>query len=100
MPELPEITILGRQMQDALVDRTIDQITVLQPKCLNLPEAEFRRALIRTRIKSVRHHGKWILIETTGGWLVINLGMNAKIRAGSNHSYICPTCQQTPGGNA
>ena len=36
MPELPEITLLARQMNAELVGKTIAGVEVLQPKCLNV----------------------------------------------------------------
>lgn len=37
MPELPEIRVFARDMQRELAGRTISNIEVLQPKCLNIP---------------------------------------------------------------
>jgi formamidopyrimidine-DNA glycosylase len=87
MPELPEIAVFARDMQKEVVGRTIAGVEVLQPKCLNLPEDEFRAALKGARIESVAAHGKWLEIETTGGlspsaiggWLLLNLGMGGEI---------------------
>ena len=79
MPELPEITILARQMKDELVGKTIADVTVLQPKILNVPEASFREALTGARLVDVSHHGKWIIVKTTQGWLLLSLGMGGEI---------------------
>jgi formamidopyrimidine-DNA glycosylase len=79
MPELPEIRILAGQMQRELVGQTIADIEVLQPKCLNLPEDKFRTALMGAQIRSVAPHGKWLKVETSQGWLLLNLGMGGEI---------------------
>lgn len=79
MPELPEITLLSRQMKNELVGRILSDVEVLQPKCLNLPETAFRAALIGARLLNVSQRGKWILVETTQGWLLLNLGMGGEI---------------------
>jgi formamidopyrimidine-DNA glycosylase len=79
MPELPEIAVFARDMQKELVGRTITAIEVLQPKCLNLPEGDFQDALAGARILSVAPHGKWLKVETTQGWLLLNLGMGGEI---------------------
>jgi formamidopyrimidine-DNA glycosylase len=79
VPELPEITVLARDLQKELVSRTIAGVEVLQPKCLNLPEDEFRAALEGARIESVAAHGKWLEVATTQGWLLLNLGMGGEI---------------------
>ena len=79
MPELPEIAVFARDMQKELVGRTISGIEVLQPKCLNLPEEDFRTALTDARILAVTPRGKWLQVETTRGWLLLNLGMGGEI---------------------
>jgi formamidopyrimidine-DNA glycosylase len=79
MPELPEIAIFARDMQKELVGRTISAIEVLQPKCLNMPEAGFQDALTDAQILAVTPHGKWLQVETSKGWLLLSLGMGGEI---------------------
>ena len=79
MPELPEITLLARQMQETLVGRTIAGVEVLQPKCLNVSVEAFADALIGARLLAVTHRGKWLFVETDRGWLLLNLGMGGEI---------------------
>ena len=79
MPELPEITVRAREMKRELVGKRIADIEVLQPKCLNVPEEMFVEALIGARLLDVTHRGKWIFVETTQGWLLLNLGMGGEI---------------------
>ncbi len=79
MPELPEIAVFAGDMQKELVGRTIGNVEVLQPKCLNLPEEEFRAAVTGAQIRGVTSHGKWLRVETSQGWLLLNLGMGGEI---------------------
>lgn len=79
MPELPEITSRAREMQRSLVGKTIKGVEVLQPKCLNLQPGKFKAALAGARIRAVSNHGKWIFVDTTKGWLLINLGMGGEL---------------------
>jgi formamidopyrimidine-DNA glycosylase len=79
MPELPEIHVFARDMQGALTGRTISSIEVLQPKCLNVPVEAFEAALVGAGIRQVTAHGKWLQVETTQGWLLLNLGMGGEI---------------------
>ncbi len=79
MPELPEIAVFAGDMQRELVGRTITDIEVLQPKSLNLPVEEFRTALTGGEILGVRPRGKWLRVQTTPGWLLLNLGMGGEI---------------------
>lgn len=64
MPELPEITVLACDMQKELLGRRISGVELLQPKCLNIPEAEFRTALTGAEILAVAPHGTWLEVET------------------------------------
>jgi formamidopyrimidine-DNA glycosylase len=79
MPELPEITLLARQMNAQLVGKTITGVEVLQPKCLNISVEAFADALTGARLLAVTNRGKWLFIETDRGWLLLNLGMGGEI---------------------
>jgi formamidopyrimidine-DNA glycosylase len=79
MPELPEITVLARDMRKELVGRKIVGVEVLQPKCLNVPVEDFRAAVTGAEIRAVATRGKWLQVETTQGWLLLNLGMGGEI---------------------
>ncbi len=79
MPELPEIHVFARDMRTELVGRRIGGVEVLQPKCLNLPDDQFRTGLLGAEIRDVNYHGKWLQAETTQGWLLLNLGMGGEI---------------------
>jgi formamidopyrimidine-DNA glycosylase len=79
MPELPEITARAREMKAELVGKTITGIEVLQPKCLNVPEETFVDRLTGARLLDVSNRGKWLFVETTQGWLLLNLGMGGEI---------------------
>jgi formamidopyrimidine-DNA glycosylase len=79
MPELPEIKARAREMKQALLGKTITHIEVLQPKCLNVPPETFNEALTGAQWLDVTHHGKWLFVETTKGWLLFNLGMGGEL---------------------
>lgn len=79
MPELPEITQLAGQMKTHLVGKTISAMEIIQPKSINLPVDAFTGALTGAQILDVCNRGKWILVETTRGWLLLNLGMGGEI---------------------
>lgn len=79
MPELPEIVCRAREMGDELTGRTLREIEVRQPKCLNVPVCSFRKSLIGGKIRDVSQHGKWIIVEMTDGYLLLNLGMGGEL---------------------
>lgn len=78
MPELPEITKISQQMKQHLTGKTIGGIEAIQPKSLNMPVEAFTAALTGARILDVCSRGKWLLLETTHGWLLISLGMGGE----------------------
>jgi formamidopyrimidine-DNA glycosylase len=79
MPELPEIKSRAREMKHELVGKTITGFEIKQPKNLNIAKKAFVRALTGAQVLNVNNHGKWIITETSGGWLLINLGMGGEI---------------------
>lgn len=79
MPELPEVTKLARQAKAHLVGKTISNIEVMQPKSLNMPVEAFCAALTGAQILDASNRGKWIVLDTTSGWLLINLGMGGEL---------------------
>lgn len=79
MPETPEITSRAREMDSVLPGKVIHSIEVLQPKCLNIPPEKFINSLENAVIKQITSHGKWIMVDTSSGWLLLNLGMGGEI---------------------
>jgi formamidopyrimidine-DNA glycosylase len=79
MPEIPEILSRAREIDVALRGRTITHIEVIQPKSLNLPAERFQQVLSGGRILGAHCRGKWIFVETTQGWLLLNLGMGGEL---------------------
>ena len=78
MPEQPEIVSRAREMQ-ALVGKRIVGIEVGQPKSLNIPEEAFIESLDCAEILEVGHRGKWVVVKTSQGWLLLGLGMGGEI---------------------
>jgi len=80
MPELPDIVVLARSMDEALRNRTIATVEVYQPKCLNLPMEEFCQGAAGRTFQEVRPRGKWVLAGLDQGWtLALNLGMGGEV---------------------
>jgi formamidopyrimidine-DNA glycosylase len=66
-------------MKKELVGKAIAAVEVLQPKCLNVSKRKFVNALTGARLLNVTNRGKWIFVETSKGWLLLNLGMGGEI---------------------
>jgi len=79
MPELPEIASRAKEMQKELTGKTIREIEVVQPKCLNVSVKKFKAALEGAKLLETRYHGKWLFTKTTKGYLLINMGMGGDL---------------------
>ncbi len=79
MPEWPEIACRRQEMKALLIGRSIDEVEVLQPKCLNIPPKAFIEAVSGCSICDVTSHGKWLFVTMDRGHLLLNLGMGGEI---------------------
>jgi len=80
MPELPEITVIARQMDKQLKGKRIADIEDKQPKHLNMPIPEFAKKAKGKTVRSVSSKGKWLFLKLDPAYfMLINLGMGAEI---------------------
>jgi formamidopyrimidine-DNA glycosylase len=63
MPELPELEVLRRQAEAELVERTIESVTVNQPKAINTSGPEYRDRVEGRTIESVERKGKYLALH-------------------------------------
>lgn len=63
MPELPELEVLRRQAASELVDRTIESVTVNQPKAINTSRPEYEDRVEGRSIESVERKGKYLALH-------------------------------------
>ncbi len=80
MPELPEITVIARQMKKEVAGKRIAEIEVKQPKNLNMPVWEFTETTKEKIVSDVAGKGKWLFIKLAPAYFIlINLGMGAEL---------------------
>ena len=80
MPELPEITVLSKQMAKEITGKQIHNVEIYQPKCLNIPPKQFVETAIGKSIGQIYSKGKWLFIKLKPEHdLLINLGMGADL---------------------
>jgi len=80
MPELPEITVIARQMNHEIKGKRIADIEAKQPKNLNMPVSQFVKTAKGKTVNNVSSKGKWIFIKLDPSYyMLINRGMNADI---------------------
>lgn len=80
MPELPEIAVIAKQMNQETVGKRIANVEISQPKILNMPVQEFVRTAEGKVVDSVSSKGKWLFVKLKQAhFLLINLGMGAEL---------------------
>jgi formamidopyrimidine-DNA glycosylase len=80
LPELPEITVIARQMNKETAGKRVADIEVKQPKNLNMPVQEFVKTAKGKTVNNVSSKGKWIFIKLDPAYcMLINRGMNADV---------------------
>jgi formamidopyrimidine-DNA glycosylase len=83
MPELPEVEVVRRGMENWVVGRDIAEIQVRHPRSVRRQEggaSDFAGRLRGTRANAVRRRGKylWLTLDT-GEALLVHLGMSGQV---------------------
>jgi formamidopyrimidine-DNA glycosylase len=80
MPELPEVETTRRGIAPHVVGREIAAIEVREPRLRWPVAAELPGALTAQRIDSLERRGKYLLLRTFAGTLLVHLGMSGSLR--------------------
>jgi formamidopyrimidine-DNA glycosylase len=80
VPELPEVETSCRGISPHCLNHKMISIDVRQPKLRWPVDPELGTKLKQQEIKLVRRRGKYIIIETDEGDLMIHLGMSGSLR--------------------
>jgi formamidopyrimidine-DNA glycosylase len=85
MPELPEVEVVRRGLQDHVVGRTITAVRVHHPRAVRRHEAgptDLASRLLGTRVTGTGRRGKylWLLVDDEA--LVVHLGMSGQMLLG------------------
>ncbi|MDI6873363.1 bifunctional DNA-formamidopyrimidine glycosylase/DNA-(apurinic or apyrimidinic site) lyase [Candidatus Solincola sp.] len=85
MPELPEVEIVRRQLDEELGGACIAAVEVLLPRLVKYPNpTSYRRGLRGRTVRGVGRRGKYLLIHLDDDRiLVIHLGMTGSLRFAS-----------------
>lgn len=75
MPELPEVETIVRDLAPLLAGRRIEAVEAIAKLVVKSP----LDGLSGNEIRSVRRHGKSVVVECTQGVLTIHLGMTGKL---------------------
>ena len=80
MPELPEVYNIAGQMNNELAGKKVENIEVLQEKCLNMPVDNFKSIITGKPVERVYSKGKWIFVKLwEGTYLLLSLGMGGDL---------------------
>jgi len=80
MPELPEVETSRRGIEPYLLNKKVTDVIIRQ-KQLRWPiPASLKKQLINQKIKSVDRRGKYILLRTDAGTVILHLGMSGSLR--------------------
>jgi len=80
MPELPEVETTCKGISKHLINKTIADVIIRQPKLRWPIPARIKKELPQDKIISVKRRAKYILIATEAGTLIIHLGMSGSLR--------------------
>ncbi len=80
MPELPEVETTRRGIRPHVVDKTVTQVLVREPRLRWPVSPELTQSLIGEVITDVDRRGKYPLFVTQSGRMMIHLGMSGSLR--------------------
>lgn len=88
MPELPELEVLRRSIEKALVGRTIVDVTVGRKECLNMAPDEYASIVSGGKIVGARRFGKTGVIDLDNGYsLIVHLALGGLFVQASPHEF-------------
>jgi formamidopyrimidine-DNA glycosylase len=80
VPELPEVEITRRGIEPFVLGKTITDIIVRNPDLRRRVQRNIARLIVGRRVDRVTRRGKYLLLECTGGSLIVHLGMSGSLR--------------------
>ena len=80
MPELPEVETTRRGLQPLVVGQTIRSLAVREPRLRWPVEPSLDRRVRNRSVLELSRRGKYLLIATDAGTLLVHLGMSGSLR--------------------
>lgn len=85
MPELPEVETTRRGIIPHIAGKTIQQVVIRQPKLRWPVPPRLRQDLPGQKIQEISRRGKYLLLVTSAGTVIIHLGMSGSLRVIKNN---------------
>lgn len=87
MPELPEVETTLRGIKPHILNRQITSISVRNPSLRwPVPVNSLKDNLVSNSFLSIRRRGKYLILESLKGFVLIHLGMSGCLRIFDNNS--------------
>ncbi len=80
MPELPEVETTRRGIAPAVVNRTIEQAVVREPRLRWRIPRSFASTVAGQSIQDLRRRAKYLVFELERGSIILHLGMSGSLR--------------------
>lgn len=80
MPELPEVETVRLGLVPTLVNQTITQIIVRNPKLRWTVSSDLAKTLPGLKVLDIQRRGKYLLFKTRLGELILHLGMSGRVQ--------------------
>lgn len=80
MPELPEVETTRRGIKPHILKQTVQQVIIRERRLRWPVDPDLERHLLGQRIVDVSRRGKYLVLATPGGSLIIHLGMSGSLR--------------------
>jgi formamidopyrimidine-DNA glycosylase len=93
VPELPEVETVRRGLEQHVVGRTIESVTVLNPRAVRRQPggaAEFETGLAGRSLDTARRRGKYLWLSVGEDALLAHLGMSGQLLAGEPGRPLSP----------
>jgi formamidopyrimidine-DNA glycosylase len=88
MPELPEVETTCRGIAPHITGQTIQSVILRQTRLRWPIPAKLKTILPGQRIEQVSRRGKYLLLHTTVGTVIIHLGMSGSLRIASQQDAV------------
>jgi len=93
VPELPEVEVVRRGLEQLVVGRPVESVTVLHPRAVRRHEAgpgDFALRLTGARFAAARRRGKYLWLPFGDDALLAHLGMSGQLLVGPPDEPLSP----------
>jgi formamidopyrimidine-DNA glycosylase len=85
MPELPEVETLKRALSPLILNKRLLELRFLRKDLrFPIPSSQLRKGLLNQTVSKLTREGKYILVHTPEGALLLHLGMSGRVTQSSS----------------